>query len=41
VLVRRVGQRDASGMPPLASHVIDTAGFALLESWVASLGSCP
>jgi hypothetical protein len=27
-------------MPPLARHTIDTAGVALLTSWVNGLSSC-
>lgn len=40
VLVARANRRDASGMPPLASSVVDAAGVALLESWVAGLTTC-
>ena len=40
VLVARTARRDASGMPPLASHVVDSAGVAVLEAWIASLGGC-
>jgi uncharacterized repeat protein (TIGR03806 family) len=32
---------DASRMPPLASHVVDTAGVAVLDQWITSLASCP
>lgn len=40
VLVARVHRRDALGMPPLASTIVDSAGVALLTSWVDSLGGC-
>jgi hypothetical protein len=40
VLVGRMDRRDANGMPPLASSVVDTAGVELLEQWIASLTSC-
>ena len=40
VLVARANRRDALGMPPLASALVDTAGVALLENWVNSLDSC-
>jgi len=40
VLLARANRRDALGMPPLASTLVDTAGVALLASWVDSLGSC-
>jgi hypothetical protein len=32
---------DANRMPPLASHVVDTAGLAVIDSWIQSLTSCP
>ncbi len=40
VLVARANRRDSLGMPPLASTLLDTAGVALLTSWVESLGGC-
>ncbi len=40
VLVARVNRRDATGMPPLASNVVDSAGVALLQQWVTSLATC-
>jgi uncharacterized repeat protein (TIGR03806 family) len=40
VLVARANRRDAQGMPPLASTVVDAAGVALLTDWVNSLGGC-
>jgi uncharacterized repeat protein (TIGR03806 family) len=40
VLVTRMSRRDANGMPPLASNVVDTAGVALLEQWISSLTAC-
>jgi mono/diheme cytochrome c family protein len=40
VLVARANRRDALGMPPLASTIVDSAGVALLTSWVDSLGGC-
>jgi uncharacterized repeat protein (TIGR03806 family) len=40
VLVARSGRRDASGMPPLASHLVDTGGVTLIDSWIEGLGSC-
>jgi uncharacterized repeat protein (TIGR03806 family) len=40
VLVARTNRRDALGMPPLASTIVDTAGVALLTNWVDSLGGC-
>jgi uncharacterized repeat protein (TIGR03806 family) len=40
VLVNRTNRRDAQAMPPISSTVVDTAGVALLTSWVNSLTSC-
>ena len=40
VLVARMGRRDANGMPPLASAVVDAEGVALIEQWVAGLTGC-
>jgi hypothetical protein len=40
VLVARTNRRDASGMPPLASNVVDAAGVALLQQWIDGLTAC-
>jgi uncharacterized repeat protein (TIGR03806 family) len=40
VLLERIGRRDASGMPPLASNRVDNAGVAVIESWIAGLAGC-
>jgi mono/diheme cytochrome c family protein len=40
VLVSRMNRRDANGMPPLASNVVDTAGVALLGQWIDGLAAC-
>jgi uncharacterized repeat protein (TIGR03806 family) len=40
VLPARVIRRDASGMPPLGSTVVDSAGVALLDSWINGLAGC-
>jgi uncharacterized repeat protein (TIGR03806 family) len=40
VLPARVARRDANGMPPLGSTVTDTAGVALLNSWINGLAGC-
>jgi hypothetical protein len=40
VLVARMNRRDVSGMPPLASSSVDTAGVALLQQWIDSLTTC-
>jgi uncharacterized repeat protein (TIGR03806 family) len=40
VLLARIARRDASGMPPVGSSEVDSAGVALLTSWIDSLSSC-
>jgi RNA polymerase sigma factor (sigma-70 family) len=40
VVVARVDRIGADAMPPLARHVIDTAGVQLLTTWVNGLSSC-
>jgi uncharacterized repeat protein (TIGR03806 family) len=40
VVVSRVNRVDASMMPPLARHTIDTAGVQLLSSWINGLSGC-
>jgi uncharacterized repeat protein (TIGR03806 family) len=40
VLRERMTRRDANGMPPLASNLVDNAGVALIDSWIGSLASC-
>ena len=40
VLPARMNRRDANGMPPLASNLVDTAGVALVQQWIASLTTC-
>jgi uncharacterized repeat protein (TIGR03806 family) len=40
VLIARANRRDAQGMPPLASTVVDAAGVDLLIRWVNSLAGC-
>jgi uncharacterized repeat protein (TIGR03806 family) len=40
VLVGRANRRDASGMPPLASNIVDSAGVTLLQQWITSLATC-
>ena len=42
VLLQRMKLRNAKGMPPVGSFLVDTEGAALLESWITSMGgSCP
>jgi glucose/arabinose dehydrogenase len=41
VLVQRMSRRDAQGMPPLATHLVDAEGVELISQWVNSLTACP
>jgi glucose/arabinose dehydrogenase/mono/diheme cytochrome c family protein len=40
VLVARIEDTGMLRMPPVSSHVVDQAGTALIEGWIASLGGC-
>ena len=40
VLAARINRRDASGMPPLASSIVDAAGVQLINDWINSLTGC-
>jgi hypothetical protein len=40
VLPARVNRRDAHGMPPLGSTIVDTAGVSLLNTWITGLAGC-
>ena len=40
VLIERVQRRDAHGMPPLGSNVVDAGGVVLLTDWVNALTGC-
>ena len=37
VLLARMARRDASGMPPVASNIVDAAGAQLIGAWIDSL----
>ncbi len=39
VLYLRMNRRDANQMPPVASHVVDTQGAALLQQWINAMGA--
>jgi hypothetical protein len=39
VLYLRMNRRDANQMPPVASHVVDTQGAALLQQWINGMGA--
>ena len=41
LLLQRMHRRDALGMPPLGSNIVDEAGAALIDEWIASISSCP
>jgi uncharacterized repeat protein (TIGR03806 family) len=41
ILSLRPHALDATRMPPLASHLVDTAGVAVIDAWITSLTSCP
>ena len=41
MLVQRPDRRDAHGMPPLGSNIVDSEGVKLLRDWVNSLSPCP
>ena len=40
VLIARMNQRDAHGMPPVGSAQVDTDGAALIRDWINSLANC-
>ncbi len=37
VLLARMSRRDAPGMPPVASNLVDAAGVQLISAWIDSL----
>ncbi len=41
VLLERMQRRDANGMPPIASNLVDSAGVTLMQNWINSLSVCP
>ena len=41
LIVERMQRRDAHGMPPLGSTLVDTAGVDLLTTWIDGLSACP
>jgi len=41
VLWLRMAMRGDAQMPPLASHVVDPLGSAVVADWIASLTGCP
>jgi uncharacterized repeat protein (TIGR03806 family) len=40
LVVERMNRRDARGMPPIGSSVVDSSGVTLLSDWINSLGGC-
>ncbi len=41
LLIERPSRRDAHGMPPLGSTIVDSDGIQLLTDWVNSISACP
>ena len=41
ILLNRVRRRDAHGMPPMASMLVDEDGADLLEEWISEMATCP
>lgn len=41
IIAVRMERLDASTMPPIAHHVIDSDGLALISAWIGSITSCP
>jgi uncharacterized repeat protein (TIGR03806 family) len=39
VLYLRMNRRDANGMPPVGSHLVDSQGTALLQQWVNGMSA--
>ena len=40
IVVRRINRRDAMGMPPLASNLVDSVGVVLISQWIDQLAGC-
>ncbi len=40
VIPARAGRRDAFGMPPLASNLVDSAAVSVVTQWINSRASC-
>src|SRR5207244_126571 len=40
ILSLRMHALDANRMPPLASHIVDSAGTALIDGWITSVTGC-
>ncbi|MEJ1963948.1 MAG: hypothetical protein WDO56_21330 [Gammaproteobacteria bacterium] len=36
---KSVSRRDSNQMPPIASHVVDTQGAALLQQWINGMAA--
>jgi hypothetical protein len=41
LLSSRIHRRDAWGMPPIGTNLVDEAGAALIDEWIGALSSCP
>ncbi|MFL6578775.1 MAG: PQQ-dependent sugar dehydrogenase [Povalibacter sp.] len=40
ILVNRMNRRDAHGMPPVGSNIVDAEGVALMTEWINGLTGC-
>jgi uncharacterized repeat protein (TIGR03806 family) len=40
IVIARAGRTDVNAMPPMLPRLVDTAGVALLSSWINSLTTC-
>jgi len=40
LIIERASRRDAHGMPPLGSNLVDAGGINLLTTWISGLSSC-
>ena len=40
IMIERMNRRDAHGMPPLGSTIVDAPGVALMTDWVNGLVNC-
>ena len=40
IVPARMNRRDANGMPPLGSTLVDNDGVTLIQQWINSLAGC-
>jgi uncharacterized repeat protein (TIGR03806 family) len=41
VLSARIHRRDANGMPPMGTSLVDDVGAGVVDDWIAGLATCP